>query len=99
MAQEIRPHFSVSASSCFLPAFLKSLLAGEMHGLGVSRRIHQLTQGTFSGGGLDLRLLGRFREHEPVVFGVAVGHIESALQQGGLFGLLEGFSYRHLIGI
>lgn len=27
---------------------LKSLLAGEMHGLGVSRRIQQLTEGTFS---------------------------------------------------
>lgn len=27
---------------------LKSLLAGEMHGLGVSRRIQQLTGGTFS---------------------------------------------------
>jgi PadR family transcriptional regulator len=27
---------------------LKSLLAGEMHGLGVSRRILQLTGGTFS---------------------------------------------------
>jgi transcriptional regulator len=27
---------------------LKSLLAGELHGLGVSRRIHQLTGGTFS---------------------------------------------------
>jgi PadR family transcriptional regulator PadR len=26
---------------------LKSLLAGEMHGLGVSRRIQQLTGGTF----------------------------------------------------
>lgn len=27
---------------------LKSLLAGEMHGLGISRRIGQLTGGTFS---------------------------------------------------
>lgn len=27
---------------------LKSLVAGEMHGLGVSRRIQQLTAGTFS---------------------------------------------------
>jgi PadR family transcriptional regulator len=27
---------------------LKSLVAGEMHGLGVSRRIEQITQGTFS---------------------------------------------------
>lgn len=27
---------------------LKSLVAGEMHGLGVSRRIQQLTGGTFS---------------------------------------------------
>ena len=27
---------------------LKSLIAGEMHGLGVSRRIQQLTGGTFS---------------------------------------------------
>lgn len=27
---------------------LKSLLAGELHGLGVSRRIQQLTGGTFS---------------------------------------------------
>ena len=27
---------------------LKSLVAGELHGLGVSRRIHQLTSGTFS---------------------------------------------------
>jgi len=27
---------------------LKSLIAGEMHGLGVSRRIQQLTRGTFS---------------------------------------------------
>jgi transcriptional regulator len=27
---------------------LKSLIAGEMHGLGVSRRIEQLTGGTFS---------------------------------------------------
>ena len=27
---------------------LKSLLAGELHGLGVSRRIQQLTRGTFS---------------------------------------------------
>jgi PadR family transcriptional regulator PadR len=26
---------------------LKSLVAGEMHGLGVSRRIHQITSGTF----------------------------------------------------
>ena len=26
---------------------LKSLVAGEMHGLGVSRRIHQITGGTF----------------------------------------------------
>jgi len=26
---------------------LKSLLAGEMHGLGISRRIQQLTSGTF----------------------------------------------------
>jgi PadR family transcriptional regulator, regulatory protein PadR len=26
---------------------LKSLVAGEMHGLGVSRRIHQMTGGTF----------------------------------------------------
>jgi len=26
---------------------LKSLMAGELHGLGVSRRIHQLTNGTF----------------------------------------------------
>lgn len=26
---------------------LKSLVAGELHGLGVSRRIHQLTNGTF----------------------------------------------------
>ena len=26
---------------------LKSLLAGEMHGLGISRRIQQLTNGTF----------------------------------------------------
>jgi transcriptional regulator len=27
---------------------LKSLLAGEMHGLGVSRRIEQITSGTFA---------------------------------------------------
>ena len=27
---------------------LKSLLAGEMHGLGISRRIQQITSGTFS---------------------------------------------------
>ena len=27
---------------------LKSLVAGEMHGLGVSRRIQQVTRGTFS---------------------------------------------------
>jgi transcriptional regulator len=27
---------------------LKSLMAGELHGLAVSRRIHQLTNGTFS---------------------------------------------------
>lgn len=27
---------------------LKSLLAGELHGVGVSRRIEQLTSGTFS---------------------------------------------------
>ncbi len=26
---------------------LKSLFAGEMHGLGISRRIHQITRGTF----------------------------------------------------
>jgi PadR family transcriptional regulator PadR len=26
---------------------LKSLVAGELHGLGVSRRIHQMTNGTF----------------------------------------------------
>jgi len=26
---------------------LKSLMSGELHGLGVSRRIHQLTNGTF----------------------------------------------------
>ena len=26
---------------------LKSLVTGELHGLGVSRRIHQLTSGTF----------------------------------------------------
>jgi transcriptional regulator len=26
---------------------LKSLMAGELHGLGVSRRIHQITSGTF----------------------------------------------------
>jgi PadR family transcriptional regulator, regulatory protein PadR len=26
---------------------LKSLVAGEMHGLGISRRIQQITQGTF----------------------------------------------------
>ena len=26
---------------------LKSLIAGEMHGLGISRRIHQITSGTF----------------------------------------------------
>ena len=27
---------------------LKSLVAGELHGLGVSRRIHQITGGTFA---------------------------------------------------
>lgn len=26
---------------------LKSLIVGEMHGLGISRRIHQITHGTF----------------------------------------------------
>ncbi len=29
------------------PLILKSLIAGEMHGLGVSRRIQQITGGTF----------------------------------------------------
>jgi len=28
---------------------LKSLIAGEMHGLGISRRIQQITSGTFVG--------------------------------------------------
>ena len=31
----------------FGPVILKSLIAGEMHGLGISRRIQQITGGTF----------------------------------------------------
>jgi len=34
---------------------LKSLVAGEMHGLGISRRVQQITGGTFVG----FRLFGR----------------------------------------
>jgi transcriptional regulator len=44
----VRPEQTTILQGTLDMLILKSLLAGELHGLGVSRRIEQLTAGTFS---------------------------------------------------